>query len=110
MHHADIVQGSFYVRNIMCQPGPLTLPPKRRSYDTPSFRIINFGRGECWDWELERDVNPGSGSGSGEEMGKKKGKEKRQEKQDERRQEFRRRIVDEVNRARKELLVPDLAF
>ena len=91
----------------MCQPGPLTLPPERRSYDTPSFRIIDFGRGECWDWELEKDVD--SGSGSREETGKK-GKEKGQEKRDERRQEFRGRIVDEVNRVRKELLVPDLAF
>ena len=42
----DIVQGSFYVRNVMIQPGPLTAPPSRRSFDTPSFRIIDFGRGQ----------------------------------------------------------------
>ena len=41
-----IRQGSFYVRNIMIQPGPLTLPPERRSIDSPSFRLIDFGRAE----------------------------------------------------------------
>ncbi len=92
----DIVQGSFYVRNIMCQPGPLTLPPERRSYDTPSFRIIDFGRGKCWDWELDQD------SGDKEEEGS--------EKRDELRRGFRKRVLDEVARARRELLVPDFAF
>ena len=41
-----ILQGSFYVRNIMIQPVPLTLPPKRRSLDSPSFRLIDFGWAE----------------------------------------------------------------
>ena len=53
LHHADILQGSFYVRNIMIQPGPLTAPPAERSFETPSFRIIDYGRGTSWDWELE---------------------------------------------------------
>ena len=83
----DIVQGSFYVRNIMCQPGPLTEPPEKRSYDTPSFRIIDFGRGKSWEWELkeERDL-------------------------EKRRFEFARRIGDEVARARNELLIEDFGF
>ena len=41
-----ILQGSFYVRDIMIQPSPLTLPPERRSLDFPSFRLIDFGRAE----------------------------------------------------------------
>ncbi|KAI0704180.1 hypothetical protein C8T65DRAFT_741144 [Cerioporus squamosus] len=53
LHHVDIMQGSFYGRNIMCQPDPLTAPPEQRSYDTPSFRIIDFGRRKCWEWELK---------------------------------------------------------
>ena len=87
LHHMDIVQGSFYVRNIMCQPGPLTEPPEKRSYDTPSFRIIDFGRGKSWEWELkeERDL-------------------------EKRRFEFARRIGDEVARARNELLIEDFGF
>lgn len=32
----------------MVQPGPLTHPPSLRSDKTPSFRIIDFGRAECW--------------------------------------------------------------
>ncbi|KAI1792708.1 hypothetical protein LXA43DRAFT_1180799 [Ganoderma leucocontextum] len=82
LHHADIIQGSFY----------------RRSYDTPSFRIIDFGRGKCWDWELDPD--------SGEEKEEEEGPEKR----DELRRGFRRRVLEEVARARRELLVPDFAF
>ena len=86
LHHMDIVQGSFYVRNIMIQPGPLTLPPEKRSFDHPSFRIIDFGRGHFWDWELDQpDV-------------------------EKRRFEFARRMGDEVARARNELHVQDLGF
>ncbi|KAM5546094.1 hypothetical protein V8D89_000220 [Ganoderma adspersum] len=100
LHHMDIVQGSFYVRNIMCQPGPLTLPPEQRSYDTPSFRIIDFGRGKSWDWELD----PGSKENDDE------GKENGNEDRDKLRREFRKKVLDEVARARRELLVPDFAF
>ena len=35
----------MYVRNILVQPGPLAALPSVRSYATPSFRIIDFGRG-----------------------------------------------------------------
>ena len=86
----------------MCQPGPLTLPPERRSYDTPSFRIIDFGRGKSWDWELDQDPKEGEG--------KDKDKDKGSEKRDKLRRDFRKKVVDEVARARKELLVPDFAF
>ena len=90
------------MRNIMCQPGPLTLPPERRSYDTPSFRIIDFGRGKSWDWELDQ--------GSTKDGGKEKEKEKESEDRDKLRREFRKKVVDEVERARRELLVPEFAF
>ncbi|RPD61823.1 hypothetical protein L226DRAFT_506637 [Lentinus tigrinus ALCF2SS1-7] len=87
LHHMDIVQGSFYVRNIMCQPGPLSVPPEKRSYDTPSFRIIDFGRGKSWEWELKEGGDV-----------------------ENRRFEFARRIGDEVARARSELLIGDFGF
>jgi len=47
LHVASFTQGSFYWRNIVVQPGPLTLPLEERSLDEPSFRIIDFGRGLC---------------------------------------------------------------
>jgi hypothetical protein len=46
LHHADVLQQSAYARNMVVQPGPLTVPPHQRSMDTPSFRIIDFGRAE----------------------------------------------------------------
>lgn len=48
LHYAGFIQGSFYVRNILAQPGPLTVPPEQRSKKTPSFRVIDFGRGMQW--------------------------------------------------------------
>jgi hypothetical protein len=44
LHNAGFLQGSIYPRNILIQPGPLTLPPSKRSLASPSFRIIDFGR------------------------------------------------------------------
>lgn len=44
LHYAGFVQNSFFVRNILVQPGPLTAPPEKRSKKTPSFRLIDFGR------------------------------------------------------------------
>lgn len=46
LHCAGFTQGSWYVRNVLRQPGPLSLPPNERSSSTPSFRVIDFGRGE----------------------------------------------------------------
>jgi len=51
LHHAGFIQGSVYPRNILIQPGPLTLPPSKRSLASPSFRIIDFGRAE---YKLDR--------------------------------------------------------
>lgn len=53
LHYAEFTQGSFYVRNFLMQPGPLTVAPSARSTETPSFRIIDFGRGEHWPYQLE---------------------------------------------------------
>jgi len=46
LHNAGYLQGSIYPRNMLIQPGPLTLPPSERSLASPSFRIIDFGRAE----------------------------------------------------------------
>jgi hypothetical protein len=35
----------MYHRNVLVQPGPLTVPRANRSLDEPSYRIIDFGRG-----------------------------------------------------------------
>ncbi|KAJ7019878.1 hypothetical protein C8F04DRAFT_1014895 [Mycena alexandri] len=53
LHHAEFTQNSFYTRNILKQAGPLTVEPSKRSMSTPSFRIIDFGRGEFWPYKLE---------------------------------------------------------
>ncbi|EGN98333.1 hypothetical protein SERLA73DRAFT_36963, partial [Serpula lacrymans var. lacrymans S7.3] len=44
LHYADFIQRSFYTRNILKQPGPLTEPQHLRSWSTPAFRVIDFGR------------------------------------------------------------------
>ena len=49
LHDAKILQGSIAPRNILVQPGPLTRPRAERSFDNPSYRIIDFGRGEYYD-------------------------------------------------------------
>ncbi|KAI0672151.1 hypothetical protein C8Q78DRAFT_729494 [Trametes maxima] len=43
---AGFVQASPYTRNMLVQPGPLSVPPAKRSLKEPSFRIIDFGRGD----------------------------------------------------------------
>lgn len=48
MHHAGFLHNSFHKRNILIQPGPLSAPPLQRSLETPSFRLIDFGRTEYW--------------------------------------------------------------
>ncbi|KAJ7263132.1 hypothetical protein B0H12DRAFT_294139 [Mycena haematopus] len=53
LHFAEFTQNSFYVRNILRQPGPLTVAPSARSDKTPSFRIIDHGRGEHWPFVLD---------------------------------------------------------
>ncbi|PIL28827.1 hypothetical protein GSI_08872 [Ganoderma sinense ZZ0214-1] len=45
LHAAGFAQNSMHPRNVLVQPGPLRAPPAARSYATPSFRIIDFGRG-----------------------------------------------------------------
>ncbi|KAI0704178.1 hypothetical protein C8T65DRAFT_709147 [Cerioporus squamosus] len=53
--YCSVWQGSFYVRNIMIQPGPLTVPPERRSFTYPSFRLIDFGRGERFEGAEDKE-------------------------------------------------------
>ncbi|KAJ7243195.1 hypothetical protein B0H12DRAFT_1188760 [Mycena haematopus] len=49
LYNLGFIQNSFYARNILVQPGPLTHPPDQRSSKTPSFRVIDFGRSKYWD-------------------------------------------------------------
>ncbi|KAF7349317.1 hypothetical protein MSAN_01721200 [Mycena sanguinolenta] len=49
LYNEGFIQNSFYARNILVQPGPLTHPPDQRSLKTPSFRVIDFGRCKSWD-------------------------------------------------------------
>ena len=44
LRELEFLQGSVYPRNMLIQPGPLTVPPSKRSLASPSFRIIDFGR------------------------------------------------------------------
>lgn len=78
------LHGSFHERNIVVQPGPLTLPPMMRSMDTPSFRVIDFGRTINWNqWlKAERDSHLAKHKKETEEKEKSgggKGKEKEKE-------------------------------
>ncbi|KAI0329811.1 hypothetical protein GY45DRAFT_841765 [Cubamyces sp. BRFM 1775] len=93
LHYMELIQGSFYVRNIMIQPGPLTAPPEKRTLDTPSFRIIDFGRGASWDtWRKSPSMAYYRGGGGDSRL------------------EFLGAVGDEVVRARSELLVEDFGF
>ncbi|KAI0329815.1 hypothetical protein GY45DRAFT_842045 [Cubamyces sp. BRFM 1775] len=47
LHAGGFVQQSPYQRNILVQPGPLSAPRAERTMDRPSYRIIDFGRGEA---------------------------------------------------------------
>ncbi|KIY43521.1 hypothetical protein FISHEDRAFT_30209, partial [Fistulina hepatica ATCC 64428] len=44
LHRAGVIHRSFRSRNILWQPGPLSVEPSKRSMSTPSFRIVDFGR------------------------------------------------------------------
>ena len=85
LHKLNIIQGSPYARNILVQPGPLTHPPERRSLDTPSFRVIDFGRGEAYNFKEEAGMT--------------------HEERESARDEFASRIRDEQKAAREEMLL-----
>ncbi|KAJ7755180.1 hypothetical protein B0H16DRAFT_1372163 [Mycena metata] len=44
LHLSGFLQKSAFKKNILVQPGPLTVPPPQRSSQSPSFRVIDFGR------------------------------------------------------------------
>ncbi|KAF7331045.1 hypothetical protein MVEN_02444800 [Mycena venus] len=44
LHLSGVLQKSAFKKNILVQPGPLTVPPQTRSMHSPSFRVIDFGR------------------------------------------------------------------
>ncbi|KAI0351698.1 hypothetical protein OH77DRAFT_846935 [Trametes cingulata] len=45
LHAEGFLQQSSQSRNMLVQPGPLSVPRADRSMETPSLRIIDFGRG-----------------------------------------------------------------
>ncbi|KAI0329814.1 hypothetical protein GY45DRAFT_1324623 [Cubamyces sp. BRFM 1775] len=47
LHGGGFLQGSSYVRNMLVQPGPLSVPRAQRTMENPSYRLIDFGRGEA---------------------------------------------------------------
>ncbi|KAH8079408.1 hypothetical protein BXZ70DRAFT_1012604 [Cristinia sonorae] len=55
LHMHEYLHDSFHERNIVVQPGPLTLPPLLRSMKTPSFRVIDFGRTVSWKQWLRNE-------------------------------------------------------
>ncbi|THH09022.1 hypothetical protein EW146_g8805 [Bondarzewia mesenterica] len=57
LHLNDYVHHSFYQRNLLVQPGPLTVPPAQRSLRNPSYRVIDFGRTERRDGLGSLDSN-----------------------------------------------------
>ena len=57
LHLAGFIQHSIAKRNILVQPGPLRDHLSQRSMKTPSFRIIDFGRGRNMN---ERGKNNGN--------------------------------------------------
>ncbi|KAF9492036.1 hypothetical protein BDN71DRAFT_1433540 [Pleurotus eryngii] len=52
----DMSHSSFYPRNIMVQPGPLSKAPKDRTMQHPSFRLIDLGRADHWRMYTKREV------------------------------------------------------
>lgn len=61
LSHEGFIQNSFYTRNILVQPGPLTHPPNQRSMETPSFRVVDFGRCQWWCDLLPQSPSEGDG-------------------------------------------------
>ena len=45
-HDAGFVHSAPTADKILVQPGPLTVPPSQRSFDDPSWRLIDFGCGD----------------------------------------------------------------
>ena len=44
MHRQGFSHGHPLASNMLIQPGPLSVPMPLRSMETPSFRLISFGR------------------------------------------------------------------
>ncbi|KAJ7039749.1 hypothetical protein C8F04DRAFT_1315960 [Mycena alexandri] len=63
LFYEGVMHNSFCARNILVQPGPLTHPPHRRSLaNTPSFRLIDFGRAQRQEDLLSKVGGPIEGS------------------------------------------------
>lgn len=56
LNETGVIHHSVYPRNILCQPGPLSVESSRRSWEDQVFRIIDFGRSEYMEGESMRLV------------------------------------------------------
>ncbi|KAJ7983030.1 hypothetical protein DFH06DRAFT_1172208 [Mycena polygramma] len=62
LHMSGFLQKSPFKKNILVQPGPLTAPPQKRALQSPSFRVIDFGRalrrpqGNRKEWLDEKEI------------------------------------------------------
>ncbi|TFY73015.1 hypothetical protein EWM64_g10997, partial [Hericium alpestre] len=74
LHLDGVVQNSFFTRNILMQPGPLTRPPAERTLKRPSFRVIDFGRAQRWK-DMAKEVQEGAERSVKQEAEKKNEKE-----------------------------------
>ncbi|OSD00997.1 hypothetical protein PYCCODRAFT_1459906 [Trametes coccinea BRFM310] len=128
LHDLGIQQGSFYVRNILIQPGPLSAPPTQRTFDRPSFRIIDFGRARvlrdmleraCAEEAREAEERKRERESKKAESGNDAEEEKKaQEYDDEQREAARRRVFGEMRtllhleeqQARSELHIEEMGF
>lgn len=94
---AEYVHLSVYERNIVVQPGPLTQPPIMRSMDTPSFRVIDFGRTIPWDVYLKTEFGLSSarfGRRNSDVPRADWGKDKEKDGQD--KKEIERQVIQEA--------------
>ncbi|KDQ22632.1 hypothetical protein PLEOSDRAFT_1087208 [Pleurotus ostreatus PC15] len=56
LQNAEFNHNSFWIRNILTQPGPLHLPPHERTNDVQSYRLIDAGRMIHWYEYIEGRV------------------------------------------------------
>ncbi|TBU30410.1 hypothetical protein BD311DRAFT_754829 [Dichomitus squalens] len=60
MHRQGFSHGHPHPRNMLVQPGPLSLPPPLRSMASPSFRLVSFGRWRALSHPLPKESQLGA--------------------------------------------------
>lgn len=54
LQNAEFQHCSCYPRNVLVQPGPLSVHPRERSLKTPSYRLVDLGRFERPDDNVDK--------------------------------------------------------